>query len=83
MLMLIDAREPPGRAPGPGPPDPIEPNWRLWGWIAGSVALLVLAQQELSDPVAVVLVFGAFFAACKAFDTVVGGDGRGLRDWRQ
>ena len=80
--MLIDTREPP-RPPEPGDRAPVEPDWRLWGWLLASVGLLVLGAREDAPGVAVVLVLAALFAGVKAFDAFGGGNARGLRDWRQ
>ncbi len=83
MVMLIDAREPPGPPPRPDGREPVEPNWPLWCWIASCVGLFALAHGELPHPVGAVLLLLGFYAACKAFDAAVGGSSTGLRDWRQ
>jgi hypothetical protein len=81
--MLVHDREPPERPSGPPGREPVEPDWRLLAWIATAVALFFLGFREPDPSASFALVFAGFFAALKAFERVVGGDGRGLRDWRQ
>jgi hypothetical protein len=79
VFLLIDTRPP----PAPDGRDPVEPNWRIVGWALVCLGLLVLAVRDTGSGAGVVLVLLALFAALKAFDAFLGGDGRGLRDWRQ
>jgi hypothetical protein len=73
MTMLIHEEEP--------RPQPWQPNWRVWGWVA--VALLVgFAALSAKGGIGVLLVFLAFFAACKAAAEAVPYGG-GLREHRQ
>jgi hypothetical protein len=81
VLLLIDTRNP------PPDPDPVgdrpawEPNWRLWGWVALTIALFVAADST-AGLVAYVLVLAAFFAACRAV-LVILPPLDGLREHRQ
>jgi hypothetical protein len=79
MLLLIDTRNP--------PPDPVgerpawEPNWRLWGWVALTIATLVAADAA-SGLVSYLLVLAGFFSACRAVSVILP-PLDGLRDYRQ
>lgn len=75
--MLIDDSTP-GPAPGRAP---VEPNWRLWGWLAVALLLGVTAAQ-VTGVVAYVLLCATLAAVCKAATAGVP-DGGGLRDYVQ
>jgi hypothetical protein len=62
-------------------PRPWEPNWRIWRWLI--VAVVVgYAATSAGGGIGVLLIFGAFFAACKALaEAIPYGDG--LREHRQ
>ena len=76
--MLIDSNPPPA---GPEP-RVIDPDWRLWSWVALSVALFLPATMT-GGALAVLLAFSGFFAALKALETLTGRYGMGLQEWRQ
>jgi hypothetical protein len=83
VFLLIDTRNPPP-GPEPGPireRPPWEPNWRLWCWVALTIALFVAADST-AGLVAYVLVLAAFFAACRAV-LVILPSLDGLREYRQ
>jgi hypothetical protein len=81
MFLLIDTRN--------QPPDPDsvserpawEPNWRLWGWVALTIALSVAADSA-SGIAAYLLLLGAVAGACRAV-LVVLPPLDGLREYRQ
>jgi hypothetical protein len=74
--VLIDDRVPPddGR-------QPIEPNWRLIGWLAAA-AILVFAGIHASGFVAYLILCATVYSVCKALVSV-GSYEFGLREWRQ
>jgi hypothetical protein len=76
--MLIDDRAPP---PDEGERAPVEPNWRLWRWLAAAV-VIAFAAAHATGLVGYVLLCGAFGAGCKAVAEAVDYAG-GLREWRQ
>jgi hypothetical protein len=79
MMLLIDTRTP--------PPDPTEeraawePNWRLWGWVALTIAAFVAAGVT-SGIVAYVCVCAAIGFVCRAV-CVITPTLDGLREYRQ
>jgi hypothetical protein len=79
MLMLVHTREPPpddGREPVAW-----EPNWRTWLWVA--IAVVVgFAAVNADGGVGTLLIFGAFYAACRALAQALPYWG-GLTEWRQ
>ena len=77
MLMLIDTR-------GTSPRDhrPVwEPNWRLWRWVAVTIALFVAADVT-AGVVSYALVLGSVACACRAVSVILP-PLDGLRDYRQ
>jgi hypothetical protein len=78
-MLLIDTRQP--------PPDPIEerpawePNWRLWGWVALTIAAGIAAEAA-TGIVAYALVLATVTFACRAVCAVLP-PLDGLRDYRQ
>ena len=78
--MLIDDRTPP-REPRERPV--WEPNWPMWGWIAGAVGMLIGASVTAGF-VSVLLAFASIACAAQAAVTALPDDSaRGLRDHRQ
>ena len=77
MFMLIDTRG------GSRPDDrPVwEPNWRLWSWVAATIALFVAADVT-PGIVSYVLVLGAVACGCRAVSVILP-PLDGLRDYRQ
>jgi hypothetical protein len=79
MFLLIDTRNPP---PAPSEERPAwEPNWRLWGWVAATIALFVAADST-PGVVSYGLGLGAFVCACRAV-LVILPPLDGLREYRQ
>jgi hypothetical protein len=78
MLLLIDTREPP-----PAPPERQrwEPNWRLWLWVALSVAGAVGADAATGFA-AYLLVCATLVCVCQAICVVLPNT-FGLKDYRQ
>jgi hypothetical protein len=74
--VLIDDRVPPdeGRRP-------IEPNWRLIGWLTAA-AVLVFAGIHTRGFVAYLILCATVYAVCRAAVSV-GSYDFGLREWRQ
>jgi len=60
---------------------PVEPNWRLIGWLAAA-AILVFAGIHATGFVAYLILCATVFAVCKAAVSV-GSYEFGLREWRQ
>jgi hypothetical protein len=60
---------------------PIEPNWRLIGWLAVA-AVLVFAGIHASGFIAYLIICATVYAVCKAAVSV-GSYEFGLREWRQ
>ena len=77
MFLLIDTRNPPPSQERPA----WEPNWRLWGWVAATIATFVAASAT-AGVVSYALVLGAFACACRAV-LVILPPLDGLRDYRQ
>jgi hypothetical protein len=77
MLMLIDTRDRARRDERPV----WEPNWRLWRWVAATIALFVAAEAT-AGIASYLLVLGAVACACRAV-TVILPPLDGLRDYRQ
>ena len=80
-MLLIDTR---GQRPEPEPSNerqPWEPNWRLWGWVALTIAAGVAADAT-SGLVAYVLVLAMVAFACRAVCVVLPSLD-GLREYRQ
>jgi hypothetical protein len=77
--MLVDDRAPP--PPLEGRRTPVEPNWRMWAWIA-VLAVLGFAALHAHGFVGYLVVCAAFAAGCKAAAAVVDYAG-GLTEWRQ
>jgi hypothetical protein len=74
--MLIDTRIP------DEPERPAwEPNWRLWGWVALTIAALVGASA-VSGVVSYALVCASFGCACRALCVALPSLD-GLREYRQ
>jgi hypothetical protein len=79
MFMLIDTRNPP-----PSPPEKRaawEPNWRLWAWVALTIAAFVAADAT-AGIVSYGLVLAAFTCACRAVSVILP-PLDGLREYRQ
>jgi hypothetical protein len=74
--MLIDTRTPP-----PSERPAWEPNWRLWSWVALTVATFVAADATTGF-VAYLLACAGLAFACRAI-CVVTPSLDGLRDYRQ
>jgi hypothetical protein len=74
--MLIDTRTPP-RSERPA----WEPNWRLWGWVALTIAAFVAADST-SGLVAYLLVCAGLGFVCRAI-VVITPSLDGLREYRQ
>jgi hypothetical protein len=77
MTMLIHE----GDAGGEQTPRPWQPNWRVWRWVIAA-AVFGYAATATTGAVGVLLVFTAFFAACKALAEAIP-YGYGLREHRQ
>lgn len=77
-MLLIDTR---GSRPGPAARTPWEPNWRLWGWVALTIAVGIAADSTTGG-VAYVLALGMLACACRALCVVLP-PLDGLRDYRQ
>ena len=73
--MLIDTRTPPPERPA------WEPNWRLWGWVALTIAAFVAAGST-SGFVAYVLMCAGVAFVCRAI-CVITPSMDGLREHRQ
>jgi hypothetical protein len=73
MTMLIHEREP--------GPQPWQPNWRVWRWVAAAV-IVGFAATHATGGVGVLLILLAFYAACKAVSEAIPYGG-GLREHRQ
>ena len=82
MLFLIDTREerPPRREPEPERA-PWEPNWRLWLWVALTVAGLVAADAT-SGVVAYAFICATLVCVCQAICVLLP-DTFGLKEYRQ
>jgi hypothetical protein len=85
-MMLIDTRIPPpdpGGGAGAGEHERAawEPNWRLWAWVALTIAALAVADAS-SGFAAYVLACAGLAFACRAI-AVVTPSLDGLRDYRQ
>jgi hypothetical protein len=83
-MLLIDTR---GGRPEPEPEArgdervPWEPNWRLWGWVALTIAAGVAANATggvISYALAITMLACACRAACVVLPSL-----DGLRDYRQ
>jgi hypothetical protein len=77
MFLLIDTRNPPPSQELPA----WEPNWRLWRWVAATIAMFVAAGAT-AGVVSYALVIGALACACRAV-LVILPPLDGLRDYRQ
>ena len=78
-MLLIDTRTPPFR---PDPErKPWEPNWRVWAWVALTVAAWVGAQAT-GGLLAYMLICAALAFACRALSTALPYS-MGLREHRQ
>jgi hypothetical protein len=77
MFMLIDTRNPPPPQERPA----WEPNWRLWRWVAATIATFVGAYAT-AGLVSYVLVLVAFTCACRAVSVILP-PLDGLREYRQ
>jgi hypothetical protein len=77
MLMLIDTRSGPRRDERPV----WQPNWRLLGWVAATIALFIAADAT-AGIVGYVLVLGAVASACRAVSVILP-PLDGLHDYRQ
>ena len=77
MFLLIDTRNPPPSQERPA----WEPNWRLWGWVAATIAVFV-AANDTSGIVSYALAFATLACTCRAV-LVVLPPLDGLRDYRQ
>ena len=76
-MLLIDTRQPP---PEPGRAA-WEPNWRLWGWVALTIAAGVAADSA-TGVIAYVLALAMLACACRALCVVLPSLD-GLREYRQ
>ena len=77
MFLLIDTRNPP-----PSPERAAwEPNWRLWGWVAATIATFVAADST-AGVVSYALVLCVFACACRAVSVILP-PLDGLREYRQ
>ena len=78
--MLIDDRTPPSE---PGKRPVWEPNWKMWGWIAATVGLMVGASVA-AGLFSVLLTFAAMACTAQAVVTALPDDAaNGLREYRQ
>jgi hypothetical protein len=83
-MLLIDTR---GGRPEPEPEAggderaPWEPNWRLWGWVALTIAVGVVADST-SGVVAYALAMTMLVCACRALSVLLPSLD-GLREYRQ
>jgi hypothetical protein len=80
FLAYVHSREPDPSGSGRRP-DPWEPNWRMWRWVAGA-ALAVYAATHADGAAQLLLVLIAFALVCLAVDAALP-RGDGLREWRQ
>jgi hypothetical protein len=82
--MLIQSedrrREPEPELP-PGP-EAVDLDWRLWSWVAATIALFV-AASAVGGLGGVLLAFSGFVAALKALESFLGDYGGGLHEWHQ
>jgi hypothetical protein len=67
--------------PPQGERRPIEPNWRLWWWVAVA-AVLAFAAVNTEGLTSAVLICSAFFVVCRAATQAIPYSD-GLREWRQ
>ena len=79
VTMLIDDRAPP--SPVEGGPRPVEPNWRMWAWIAVT-AVLAFAAFHATGFAGYLVLCGAVGSGCKAATAALDYGG-GLTEWRQ
>ena len=77
--MLIDTREPPEPQ---GMREPVEPDWKLWCWMAASVGFFI-AATSVSGLLGPGLALVGFTAALKALERFTGRYTDGLQEWRQ
>jgi hypothetical protein len=80
-MLLVETRRPqppPGEEPAR---QPWEPNWRLWGWVALTVASLAVAET-VGGIVGYLLICVALVSVCRAVCVVLP-PLDGLRDHRQ
>ena len=75
--MLIDDRVPPPEQDR----QPIEPNWRVIGWLAAA-GVLVFAGVHTSGFIAYLIICATVYAVSRALVSVSSYD-FGLREWRQ
>jgi hypothetical protein len=78
-MLLIDTREPPPERRAERPA--WEPNWRLWGWVALTIAAGIAADAA-SGAAAYLLALVMLGCACRALAVVLP-PLDGLRDYRQ
>jgi hypothetical protein len=78
MLMLIDTRD---QQPPPERPA-WEPNWRLWAWVALSIAAFVGADLTASGFAGYLFVCAGVAFVCRAI-CVITPSLDGLREYRQ
>ena len=77
-VVLIDDRVPP---PARDERRPIEPNWRVIGWLAAA-AVLIFAGVHTTGFTAYLIICATVYAVCKAIVSIRTYD-FGLREWRQ
>jgi len=81
FLAYIHSREPDPPLGGDDRPQPWEPNWRVWRWVAAA-AVLGYGAVRSDGAVEALLVILIFGFCCQAFvEALPRGDG--LREWRQ